>query len=185
MIGTITGRVTEKLADSAIVELSGVGYEILLTTSDYRAAKIGGDVKFYIYEHIREDSHTLIGFSSLADKQLFNQLLGVSGIGPKVALSVMSAASPDRLKQAIAAGDASLLAGVSGVGKKTAERIIVELASKVGAPAGLVSSSDSTYQALVGLGYSASQAATAVAELPPDLADEQARIKTALKGLAK
>ncbi len=185
MIGTINGQISEKLTDSVIIEIGGIGYEILLTSGDWGRLKVGEATKLYIYENIREDSHTLIGFSSLDDKRLFNLLIGVSGIGPKVALQVMSAASSERLKQAVAAGDPALLSGISGIGKKTAERIMVELSGKLGAPAGAATIHDQAYQALVGLGYSPNQAATAIAGLPGDLTDEQARIKAALKVLAR
>ena len=186
MIAKLTGVVEERLDDAVIVGIAGVGYEVFVTTDDLGAARTGESASFYIYEQIREDAHNLYGFRVLAAKQLFVQLIGISGIGPKVAMAVLSATSIDRLKQAIVAGDPELLRGVSGVGKKTAERIIIELRGKVdGLAGGLTSSTDPAYQALVGLGYSAAQAAEAVAGLPAVLVDDQARIKAALQGLAR
>ena len=187
MIATIEGVVAEKTADTAIIELGGIGYEVILSVVDWGSTATGKNAKFYIYEHIREDSHQLFGFSEPAAKQLFMQLLGVSGVGPKVAMQVMSAANLNRLQQAIAAGDAELFKGVSGVGKKTAERIMVELRGKVSptAGAGVVSSGDAAYQALLGLGYSPALASEAVAAIPPAVTDEQERVKLALKGLNK
>lgn len=187
MIATIEGIVAEKIGDTAIIELGGIGYEVMLPVEDWGNAPIGKSAKFYIYEHIREDSHALFGFGSVAAKKLFMQLLSVSGVGPKVAMQVMSAASLDRLVTAIGGGDADLFKGVSGVGKKTAERIMVELRGKVeasGLSAYTTSTGDAAYQALLGLGYSAPQASQAVAMVPADVTDEQARVKAALKQLS-
>ena len=184
MIATINGQISQRLGGSVIVECAGLGYEVFLSTADLVEANVGSAGRYWIYDHYREDAHVLYGFAQAEARDLFTQLLGVSGVGPKVALGVMSAAPIERLKQTIAAGDADLLKGVAGVGKKTAERVVIELRSKVGA-AGSASSADPAYQALVGLGYSAADAAAAVGQLPSDLTDEQARIKAALKGLVK
>jgi Holliday junction DNA helicase RuvA len=187
MIATITGQVSEKIGDAVIIELNGIGYEVIVTAGDWGGTPTGQAAKFYIYEHIREDAHLLYGFSSVGAKQLYMQLLGVSGVGPKVAMQVMGAASLDRLRSAIAAGDVDLFKGVSGVGKKTAERIMMELKGKVessglagltGAP---TSSGDPAYQALLGLGYTPAQAAEAVAAIAPELTGEQERVRAALK----
>lgn len=188
MIARIEGLVAEKIGDIIIIELGGIGYEVVLPVSDWGGARIGETAKFYIYDHIREDAHQLFGFGSVAAKQLFMKLLSVSGVGPKVAMQVMSAATIDRLQQAIATGDAELFKGVSGIGKKTAERIMVDLRGKVevtgeGLAGGPVGSGDPAYQALIGLGYPANQAAEAVATIPAEVTDEQERVKLALKGL--
>jgi Holliday junction DNA helicase RuvA len=185
MIATLTGAVAEKAGDSLILELGGIGYELLVTVDDWGGAKLGQETRFYIYEQIREDTHNLYGFRSLEARQLFVELLGVNGVGPKVALAILSAAGEARLRQAITAGDPGLLRGVSGVGPKTAQRIIVELRGKIEEGTGLAPVADSTYQALVALGYTPAQATTAVSKLPDDIIDEQARVKTALKGLSK
>ncbi|MEO7617804.1 MAG: Holliday junction branch migration protein RuvA, partial [Candidatus Saccharibacteria bacterium] len=154
MIGTLRGSVTEKYGDTIVIDIAGVGYELTATAADWGASGIGRESKFYIYEQIREDMHNLYGFASLESKQLFTLMLSVSGVGPKVAMAVLSAASIDRLRQAIAAGDPDLLRGVSGVGKKTAERLILELRGKLdGGVGGLAPVMDETYQALVALGY--------------------------------
>ena len=186
MIFTLYGIITEKMSDSLIVEVAGIGYEVAVTADDWGAAKVGDNARYYIFEQIREDIHNLFGFRELGSKQLFVQLLTVSSVGPKVALSILSAAGEKRLRQAITLGDPELLRGISGVGPKTAQRVIVELRGKVeeGA-AGLAPVSDSTYQALVALGYTSSQATQAVSSIPEDITDEQGRIKAALKGVAK
>lgn len=183
MIATIRGIVSEKADNSIIIEIGGIGHEVIVPTEDWGSAVVGKEVRFYIYEHIREDAHVLFGFSQLAGKQFYIQLLGVSGVGPKVAMQVMSAANIDRLQQAIGSGDPELLKGVSGVGKKTAERIMVELKGKIKFEGvlGPVSSGDSAYQALIGLGYSANQASEAISKIPPQITGDQERVKAALK----
>lgn len=180
MIARIRGTVVEKTDDALVVECAGVGYELYVRPEDWGAAGVGQEAALYVHEHIREDVHALYGFGDPAAKRLFEQLLGVSGVGPKVALAILSAASLKQLQSAIAAGDPELLRGVSGVGKKTAERVMLELAGKLDSAAGIVSS-DPTYQALLALGYSAQQAAEAAAAVPADVTGEQARIKAALK----
>lgn len=183
MIATLTGEVTYKLPNSLVVDIAGVGYEVLATVDDWGAAKLGEVQTYHIYEQIREDAHNLFGFTDLAAKELFIKLLSVNGVGPKVALATLSAAGVDRLSQAIASGDTSLLKGVSGVGKKTAERIMVELAGKVDTVAAPIH--DETYQALIGLGYSSSQAADAIANLPSNVTDVGEQVKLALKGIGR
>ena len=189
MIATVTGKVAEKIGDTVIIELGGIGYEVVVPVSDWGATKIGEEAKFYIHEHIREDTHVLYGFSSTAAKQLFTQLLSVNGVGPKVAMQVMSAAALNRLQQAIFAGDIELFKGVSGVGKKTTERIMIELRGKIeatgeaaltGAP---VSSGDTAYQALLGLGYTPAQAAQALSVVSSDITEDNERVKAALKNI--
>jgi Holliday junction DNA helicase RuvA len=181
MIATLTGTVTHKLETSLVIEISDIGYEVLTIVDDWGSAKVGSAMSFHIYEQIREDAHNLYGFTDLRAKELFIKLLSVNGVGPKVALATLSAAGVDRLSQAIASGDTGLLKGISGVGKKTAERIMVELAGKVTMVAAPVH--DETYQALMGLGYTNSQAADAVASLPADVTDVGERVKLALKGM--
>ncbi len=184
MIATLRGMVTAKYGQMLVVETGGVGYEVSVTTEDWGAGAIGKEVSLYIYEQIREDIHNLYGFADLAAKAFFTQLLGVTGVGPKAAIAILSSTSLQRLHQAVSAGDPDLLKGVSGVGKKTAERIMVEMRGKVTAT-GMPTAGDSTYQALVGLGYSNEQAAEAVGKLPADMSDEAERIRAALKGLSK
>jgi Holliday junction DNA helicase RuvA len=186
MIATLRGTIAEKLPDSLILEVGGVGYELAVTADDWGAAHTGQEQRYYVYEQVREDAYNLYGFRELAGKQLFAQLIGVGGVGPKLAMQILSAAGEPRLRQAIAAGDPALLRGISGVGPKTAQRVILDLRGKVEAGAGgLAPVSDATYQALIALGYTAAQATTAVGQLPADLTDDQARLKAALKGVGK
>jgi len=186
MIATLHGKITEKFPDSLVLDVGGVGYELFVTVDEWGSAKLGESASFYVYEQIREDAHNLYGFSALASKQLFAQLIGVNGVGPKLAMQILSSAGEVRLRQAIASGDPALLKGVSGVGPKTAQRVMLDLRGKVEEGAmGLAPVTDSTYQALVALGYTPAQATEAVNALPAEVTDEQERIKLALKGATK
>jgi Holliday junction DNA helicase RuvA len=185
MIATISGEIAEKLGDSLIVEAAGVGYEVLVTVEEWGGARVGTGVRLYIHEQIREDTHNLYGFRERSTKQLFTELLTVNGVGPKVALSILSAAGENRLRQAITSGDAALLKGITGVGPKTAQRVIVELKGKVDEGSGLAPVADSTYQALVALGYTPGQATEAVGRIPDSVTGDQERIKAALKVVGK
>lgn len=190
MIARLRGQVIEKGLDSAIIDVGGVGYEVMVPAADYGTLIMGEETSLHIYEQIREDAHNLYGFSNLPSKRFFEQLLTISGIGPKVAMGVVSAAPLAQLQSAIAAGDPEVLRGVAGVGKKTAERITVELKNKVEAvglaamQGGGVTSVDPAYQALLGLGYTAAQAAEALSNLPAEITGEQERVKAALKQLS-
>lgn len=192
MIATLTGQVAEKIADIVVLDVGGVGYGLLMTGEDYGRLATGNTAKVYVYEHIREQAHDLFGFVTLDTKQLFEQLLGVNGVGPKMALSVLSIASSNDVRGAIAGGDVKFIQQAQGVGKRVAERIVVDLKDKVGlegvelASTGLLQSDtllrkDEAVEALVSLGFSAADAAAALAHVPADLPLED-RIKQALKG---
>lgn len=191
MIATLSGVVGEKLADVVVLEVQGVGYGIQVTTEDYGALKSSETVKLYIYEHIREQGHDLFGFLALDTKGLFEQLLSVNGIGPKMALNMLSIASASEVRKAIAAGDVKFIQQANGVGKRVAERVVVELKDKVGlagvdlATAGLLQADESlmkdeAVEALVALGFTPQDASTALAKVKPELSTEE-RVKQALK----
>ncbi|HEY6737055.1 MAG TPA: Holliday junction branch migration protein RuvA [Candidatus Saccharimonadia bacterium] len=186
MIATLTGTIAEKLPDSLILDVHGVGYELFVSVDEWGAAKLGAEAKYYVYEQIREDTHNLYGFSELGGRQLFTQLIGVNGVGPKLAMQILSSAGENRLRQAIASGDPALLKGISGVGPKTAQRVILDLRGKVeeGA-AGLAPVADPAYQALVALGYTPAQATQAVQNIPANITGDQERVRAALKGVGK
>lgn len=185
MIATLSGRITEKLPDGLILEVGGVGYEIFTSGEELTKLTTGTSIQLYIYDHIREDLHNLYGFKTMTTKQLFVQLLSVSGVGPKMAMQILSSGEA-RLRQAIASGNPALLKGVSGVGTKTAERVIVDLKDKLGVSrSGLAPVTDETYQALVALGYSAAEATEAVSRLPEDVTDPSERVKLALKQIRR
>lgn len=191
MIATLTGKVAEKIGESVVLDVQGVGYGILVTHEDYSLLSIGNIAKVYIYEHIRETSYDLFGFVNLDTKQFFEQLLGVNGVGPKMALNVLSIGSAGDVRRAIAGGDVKFIQQASGVGKRVAERIVVDLKDKVGlagvdlSAAGLLQGEallrqDEAVEALTALGYSATDAAAALAAVPGDLSTEE-RVKRALQ----
>lgn len=192
MIATLTGVVAEKTVDDVVLDVSGVGYGLLVTNEDYGRLGAGDLAKLYIYEHIRENSHDLFGFTSLDTKQLFVQLLGVNGVGPKMALSVLNTGKAHDVRAAIASGDVKTIQKASGVGKRVAERIVVELKDKVGlegvdlGTTGMLQSDaqlmkDEAVEALVALGYSSTDASAALSSVDKDLPTEE-RIRLALKG---
>lgn len=192
MIATLTGQVAEKIADVVVLDVGGVGYGLLVTAEDFGRLAVGTTMKVYVYEHIREQAHDLFGFVALDTKRLFEQLLGVNGVGPKMALSVLSIGNANEVRTAIAGGDTKFIQGAQGVGKRVAERIVVDLKDKVGlagielANTGLLQSDnllrqDEAVEALMSLGFSAQDAAAALATVPADLPTED-RIKQALKG---
>lgn len=192
MIATLTGQVAEKIADQVVLDVQGVGYGVLVTSEDFGRLAAGSVAKVYIYEHIREQAHDLFGFVTLDTKQLFEQLLGVNGVGPKMALSVLSVGNTQEVRAAIAGGDTKKIQQAQGVGKRVAERIVVDLKDKVGlagvdlADTGMLQSTtvieqDDAAAALISLGFSAQDAAVALSKIPADLPTEE-RIKMALKG---
>lgn len=189
MIASVEGLLAEKSGDMIILESAGVGYGIFVSFEDFGALKIGSKAKLYVYEHIRDNAHDLFGFRNLEAKQLFEQLVSVKGVGPKMALSILSVASISKVRQAIAAGDTKFISQANGVGKRVAERIVVDLKDKVG----LASSEDATsflntsadasdeaLQGLVALGYSVQDAAEALKKVDAKLKPAE-RIKQALK----
>lgn len=190
MIATLKGTVSEKIGEQVAIEVAGVGYGLNVTAEDHGRLATGTEVKLYVYEHIREQSHDLFGFVNLDTKRLFEQLLGVKNVGPKVALAVLDIGTAPAVRGAIAAGDVKLLQSAKGVGKRAAEQIVVELRDKVGlgaseAAEGIVTrpgviSGDEAVEALVSLGYSPQDATTALKDIDQSLPSEE-RIKLALK----
>ncbi len=191
MIITLSGIVAEKIGAQVVLDIGGVGYGVLVTTNDLGLLHIGSPVKLYIYENIREDAHDLFGFARLDDKKLFEQLLSVKNVGPKVAMAVLDTGSADAVRVAIAGGDVKQLQTAKGVGKRAAEQIVVELKDKVGlagvdlSTTGLLQGEgmllqDEAVEALVSLGYSPQDAAVALHDIDPALPTED-RIKQALR----
>src|SRR5262245_1044977 len=135
MITFLNGKLIEALPTQAVVDVQGVGYEVLIPLSSFdKLPQPGHDVKLLTQLIVREDAHTLYGFASTAERDLFRLLINnVSGIGPKTALNILSGMNPVSFRGAVAGGDVKALSQISGVGKKTAERIVVELRDKVGA----------------------------------------------------
>ena len=191
MIAHIIGEIAEKFENSAIVDVHGVGYEVVLTAIDSEAIHVGQIHKFYTYHSVRENGEDLYGFSSLAAKKLFELLISVNGIGPKAGIAILSLASPEDVRNAIANADTSFVSKASGVGKKSAERVIVDLRDKVGAPSrigstvvftsdSVSSDKDEALDALIALGFSLKEAAEALEKIDRNLSVEE-RIRLALK----
>jgi Holliday junction DNA helicase RuvA len=190
MIALLNGVVTEKLGDVIILNVSGVGYGLLVPNEDFSKLAVGEKAKVYVYEHIRENLHDLYGFTDLNTKNLFEQLMEVNGVGPKMALSILGIGTADELRTAIASGDTKFIQAASGVGKRVAERIVVDLKDKVGAlSTGAIDAlftsqstakKDEAVQALVSLGYTLPDAVAALSTIDNKLPTEE-RIKQVLK----
>lgn len=190
MIAHVRGQVAEKFASSVIIDVQGVGYEVSLTAIDFENLNLNDDVKLYTHHHIREQSEELFGFTSLAAKKLFELLITVQGIGPKAAMAILSLATPEEVRNAIANADAGYVAKASGVGKKSAERVIVDLRDKVGLPTyygrksepeqQTLQANDEALDALMALGFTLADATKALEGVDSSLPVED-RIRLALK----
>lgn len=191
MIGSLRGNAEKQVDGTVILEVNGVGYAVVVSVEDYGRLYDNKQAKLYIHEHIREQAHDLFGFSDLNTKKLFEQLLGVKNVGPKVAMAVLDIGNAAAVRAAIAGGDVKMLQSAKGVGKRAAEQIIVELRDKVGLASSMeaeqlitrsgVNVHDEALQALISLGYSELDAVTALQEIDPSLSTEE-RIKLALRG---
>jgi Holliday junction DNA helicase RuvA len=190
MIGKIHGKLVEKNPPQVVVMSHGVGYEIDVPMSTfYHLPRTGEDVELLTHLVVREDAHLLYGFLTPSERGAFRQLLKISGVGPKVALSVLSGLSVEDLSIAVASQDAARLTKVPGIGKKTAERLVLELRDKLPAAVSVARSNagpagGDVLNALLGLGYNEREAQAAVKQLPADLQLPDA-IRHALKHLAK
>lgn len=189
MIATLQGILSDKQTTSVIVEVGGLGYEVFVPlTTLWKLPDVGQSVTLYTQLIIREDAHTLYGFKQLVDKQFFVQLIRVNGIGPKVALAILSGLTVDECHQAIISQNTQAFIAVPGIGKKTAERLMIELQDKV--PKLLTMSAlprrcqQEALEALLSLGYTAKEAQKAIASVPDAGENSEFLIKRALQGLA-
>jgi holliday junction DNA helicase RuvA len=187
VISRLRGTPAGHTLDGLVVDVGGVGYLVSATASVFRRAEGASEVVVETYLHVREDALQLYGFADAAERALFVQLLGVSGVGPKVALAVVSSASPEELQRAIALRDSARFQAIPGIGKKTAERIVLELegsiAEAVPAAGGKSSRELVARDALVELGYSLVEAEQALAAVDPELPAEE-RVREALRRAA-
>ncbi len=185
MIGYLRGKIIEKSLSSATVLVGQVGYDVNLPASVLSKIKKDEEVELWIYTHVREDILALFGFSDKESLEFFKLLLSVSGIGPKVALAIISAAPLAKISESISRGDPTMLSSVSGVGRKTAEKAVVELKGKLGnisAGSQIFSiEGEETLDALLALGFSKAEAAEAISKLPEELSNTDEKIKAALK----
>jgi holliday junction DNA helicase RuvA len=191
MIASLRGRVAANLAGQTVLDVGGVGYRLATTASAARMAADadGGEVTLLTHLHVREDTLALFGFASEAERALFELLLGVSGVGPKAALAIVSGYAPDQIRRAVQTGDHALFTSIPGIGRRTAERVVIDLKDKVGglqiaaapdAPAVADGHTDAR-DALVGLGMSVAEAEAALRPLDESLPVEE-RVRLALAG---
>ena len=190
MIAHINGVVAEKFANSLIIDVNGVGYEMTVPTPDFENVNLGEEKKFFTYHAVRENAEELYGFSSLAAKKIFELLISVQGIGPKAGIAVLSLAEAEEVRNAIANADAAFISKASGVGRKSAERVIVDLKDKVGIPshygateakfAAAETEPDEALDALIALGFPLKEASQALLKVDKSLPVEE-RIKLALQ----
>lgn len=171
MIAHVSGIIVEKVDSALIVDVHGVGYEVQVTLTDFETYLLNQEAKLYTHHHIREQAEELFGFSTLAAKRLFELLISVQGIGPKAALAILNLGPAEQVRSAMASGDSGFIQKASGVGKRTAERVVVDLQDKVGLPASyavgkpVTSASDDALDALMALGYSLRQASEALEQI--------------------
>ena len=192
MISRLRGAPAGRTPDGLVLDVGGVGYLVAATPSALRLADGASEVSVETYLHVREDALQLYGFADAAERELFLHLLGVSGIGPKVALSIVSCAPASELRRSIVLQDTARFQAIPGIGKKTAERIVLELKEKLGsedvvALPSLPGAPSSTHvvarDALVELGYTVIEAETALAHVDPELPPEE-RVREALRNAA-
>ncbi len=188
MIAHVSGVVAEKFANSVIVDVHDLGYEIQVSLNDYEKVLLGETVKFYTYHHIREQSQELFGFSSLAAKKLFELLITVQGVGPKAALAILGLGDSEMVRNAIAHSDSGFITKASGVGKKTAERVVVDLSDKVGLAVTVAYATgtpitpvgDEALEALMALGFTLNDAMAALESVSTELPTAE-RVTQALR----
>jgi Holliday junction DNA helicase RuvA len=191
MIASLQGRVESIGGDRAVINVGGIGFTVFMPTTALSAlGKPGDEVKVHTHLHVREDNISLYGFGSAEELWLFETLLGVTGLGPRLSLAILSALSPEQVTMAIATGSTEMLDMIPGIGKKVASRIVLELKEKIGAgwaiAAGVPAAQENTdvLAALTSLGYSAAEAVKAVAAMPDDAKlNLEDRIKLALQYL--
>lgn len=191
MIARLVGEIVEKNFDTLVIDVNGVGYEVRVTLLDGENMNIGDDVRIYTYHHIREQSQELFGFSSLVSKKLFELLITVQGVGPKAALAILSLGDSEEVRNAIACSDSAYISSAVGIGKKTADRVVVDLSDKVGNAQGknenqvgtsnTVVRSDEALEALMALGYNLNDAMRLLKGVSAELSTAE-RVTQALKG---
>jgi len=189
MIAKLHGKIEYLKDNYAVVDVHDVGYKVYLSV--YTFGKVAGlkEVDLFVFTYVREDQLALYGFLTLEEKEMFELLISISGIGPKASMGILSIATPKTIRTAILNEDPSILTKVSGIGKKTAERVILELKNKVadmstGEKEDVIIDSDAI-EALVGMGYNISEARDALKMVSAEIKDVGVRIREALKNLGK
>ena len=189
MIGRLHGKLLEKNPPQILIDVSGLGYEVDVPMSKFcNRPEVGGELTLHTHFVVREDAELLYGFATLAERAVFRALIKISGVGPKIALALLSGITVDQLKDAVDRGETGLLTKVPGIGKKTAERLVLELKGKLagtGAATAAVPTSGARADvaaALIALGYSEREAAAATKKLPEDCTVNDG-LRLALKSL--
>jgi len=187
MIAYLKGKILSKTATFVILETAGVGYKVFLPPTVVLNLRSDQEQEFFIHTHVREDQLSLYGFLTFDELELFELLLSVSGVGPKVGLAVISGGSATSIRSAIATGDVAVFTNVSGVGKKTAERIVLELKERIGeaGDGGSSRNFSDSLEALVALGYSQQEARSALKQITGEHQDSGSVIREALRILGK
>jgi len=186
MIASLRGKPVARTAEGLVLDVGGVGYLVHATPTAIRKGDVADEITVETYLHVREDALQLYGFAERAERELFVQLLSVNGVGPKVALAIVSGSPAAELRRAIVLEDTARFQAIPGIGKKTAERIVLELKEKLGGAPVPISSASGTQphvvarDALVELGYSLGEAEQALAAVDPELSPEE-RVRQALK----
>lgn len=193
MIGRLKGKIIFREQKRLILDVNGVGYALYVSLDTFKKISRQAEsqeIIFWTHLHVREDALQLYGFLEKAEVEFFEMLIAISGVGPKSAIGILGIAPPDTLKRAIASGDTSYLSKVSGIGRKTAEKIVLELRDKLGGAAGAGPADaarkgeEDALDALQSLGYSLREARDVLKEIPPETEGAEARIKAALKLLS-
>lgn len=176
--------VLELHSTGALIEVNGVGFFVKTSIHTMSSLRVGETKLLYIHDHVREDARDLFGFLSWDERQFFEKLISISGVGPKLALTMLSIGPVDRVRQAVMSGDIATLTSVPGIGGKTAQKIILELKGQLADQGELSGGDTEVVEALVSLGYPAQKAKQAVSEVDPAIQDVSERIKLALRYLS-
>jgi Holliday junction DNA helicase RuvA len=194
MISYLKGQIITKRKNFLVLETGGVGYQVFVPPTLYAELITTSQVELFIHDHVKEDARDLYGFKTFDELEMFELLLSISGVGPKSALGIMAIANVEELKTAIASGDVAMLNKVSGIGKKTAERIVLELREKIStinfesvmaSASGTVSAQSDEIDALIALGYSLQVAREALKQVDPVVTKSGERVREALKKIGR
>jgi Holliday junction DNA helicase RuvA len=183
----LTGRVELVRDNWALIDVKGVGYKVFVGPELYGQLRVGENEKVFTFHQVKEDAQNLFGFRTVEELEFFEQLISVSGIGPKAAMGILSAASVEKVKASIINQDPTLISSVSGIGKKTAEKVVIELKNKVGTTTSYFEQSggkaEEVYDALIQLGFKPNEARAALADLPEECKTTEERLKYCLAAL--
>jgi Holliday junction DNA helicase RuvA len=184
MIGSLRGTVLKVGPANLLIEAGGIGFRVNATPATLSGLRVNEEAFLYTHDHVREESRDLYGFPSEEDLRLFERMISISGVGPKVALAILSIGSAESLKRAIMNGDLATLTSVPGIGKKIAQKIILELKGQIVEASGMSGPDREVIDALVSLGYSSAQARDALKAVPVDVTDVSERVREALRNLS-